>query len=207
MSIWLNPFIWLIEKTLNPLITSDTHTAYLAKQLANKRIAFICQDPNLILQVDINHQGKLRLFSDTQDQAQDLTLSGSLQQWIKQANAVEQNHLIVDIEGDVQLAAKLHQLMQTFDIDWGALLEPYIGSSFSQLSHLGLKGIHQQTIKFIQNIKRSSTEYLHYESDISVSANEAEYFYTQVDELNQRIDRLSARLQRLTTSQHNSSSN
>lgn len=197
MSIWLNPIVWFVEKTLNPLLQSEQKNRHLIDQLKGKRIAFRCTDPELIMVMDITQNGELHLFSDKETPAIDLELSGTRQQWITQATSVNETQLLVTMKGDVQIAAKLHELLQSFDIDWGALFEPYVGSQVSQVTHMLLKGFHKQSVRFLNTLKQSSKEYIQHEGDISVSPNEAEYFYSQVDTLNAKAERLLARANRL----------
>lgn len=197
MSIWLNPLVWFVEKTLNPLLQSEQKNRHLIEQLKGKRIVFSCIDPELNLVMDITHDGKAHLFSDPEVTNFDLELSGTKQQWITQAISVNESQLLVNMKGDVQIAAKLHELVQSFDIDWGALLEPYVGNQASQISHMLLKGVHKQSARFLKTLTQSSKEYIQHEADVSVSANEAEYFYSQIDNLNAKAERLLARANRI----------
>ncbi|MDY7024934.1 MAG: SCP2 sterol-binding domain-containing protein [Pseudomonadota bacterium] len=196
----LNSLLPSIERAINPMLLSDPVNRAHLQTLAGKRLRFLCTEPELSLTIDVNPEG-LHLFSDHSARQQaDLTLSGDMAQWRAQLNA-EPNKMAVAIDGDVQLAAKLLQLIEDLHIDWGALLEPKVGRTASQLFQLSAERIQHQGQVFLSSLKRNLSDFLLYESQLTVSQSEAKAFYQDVDSLRQSADRLEAKIKHFAKTQ------
>lgn len=199
----LNNFLAVAEKALNPVLKSDPVNLAHLKGLENKRLQLICTEPEFNVTADFSAQS-IRLFSDpTAPQNPDILLKGDKQQWLEQMQG-DDNQMSVEVQGDVQLAAKLHAFMSEATIDFGALVEPLLGKTIAGFFSHGANEV-VSTAKTVQaSLKRNLADFLKYESDLTVSPEQADHFYNEVDELRNSTDRLEARLTQLKTKFANS---
>lgn len=106
----------------------------------------------------------------------------------------------IEVSGDTMLAAHLQKLLRELDIDWEDQLAPIMGNLASHQSARAMRGARDWSRKSGEQLQETLREYLQEELRILPDHEEAEVFGDRVDELRLRIDRLAARLQRLTSS-------
>lgn len=103
----------------------------------------------------------------------------------------------LQLQGNSQLLLELQAIMNTLELDWESRLADVLGDIPAHL--IGRSGRHfwqftqQSGQKFQQHLK----EFIVEEARLLPSQREAEGFYQQINELQYRCDRLTARLEKV----------
>ena len=103
----------------------------------------------------------------------------------------------VALAGDTHLVQALFETLRGLDFDWEYYMESVTGSVLTQQMSKAVDSMRQWSGEFTNSMRDNLQEYLHEESGLLPQRSELEEFYSGVDELRLRLDRLEARLQRL----------
>jgi ubiquinone biosynthesis protein UbiJ len=101
------------------------------------------------------------------------------------------------LAGDTHLVQALFETLRNLDFDWEYYMESVTGGVLTHQLSKAVDSARQWSGEFTDSMRSNFQEYLHEESGLLPQQSELEEFYTGVDELRLRIDRLEARLQRL----------
>ena len=113
-------------------------------------------------------------------------------------NPSSNTSLGIEIEGDLQFANRLSRVLSAMDIDWKQILSQLTGDYPAR----HIVGLLQSLATGFEKSRRSAAENLKYivreRQDLVVSAQEAEVFYQQVDQLFARTQMLERRISQLS---------
>lgn len=189
----------LAEESINRLLARDPVTLDRLAGLGGKVIAVQLSIPALSLYLLPNSEG-LQIQSVYEGTA-DVTLSGGPSDFIRLLTSREKNDALfgngVGVSGDSGLATRLQQILADTHIDWEGMLGDLIGDlpahQASNLLRWKFDSYRRTGSSFIHNLE----EYLTEEARMLPTAPEVNGFLQDVDQLRERLDRLSARVQAL----------
>jgi len=101
------------------------------------------------------------------------------------------------LAGDTHLIQALFETLRNLDFDWEYYMESVTGGVLTHQLSKAVDSARQWSGEFSDSMRSNLQEYLHEESRLLPQQTEMEEFYSGVDELRLRLDRLEARLQRL----------
>ena len=101
------------------------------------------------------------------------------------------------LAGDTHLIQALFEILRNLDIDWEYYMESVTGGVLTNQFSKAVDSAREWSGEFTDSMRSNLQEYLYEESGLLPQQSELEEFYTGVDELRLRLDRLEARLQRL----------
>lgn len=105
----------------------------------------------------------------------------------------------IQISGDLQVGQKIKQIFDSMQVDWEGHLAHFTGDVVAhQIGRVFRKG-RQIKKDYMDSLKKSSQEYLKHEVNAVVSKEEMDRFYSDVDDLRLRTERLSAHVHSLMT--------
>ncbi len=103
----------------------------------------------------------------------------------------------LEIGGDSAPLIRLQQILSQLDVDWEAPLVDTLGDvAGHQLAQM-LRGAFSWGRQASDSLLRQLGEYIHEEGRLSPPRLELEDFYSDVAQLNQRVERLQSRIERL----------
>ncbi len=192
MSSLLKP----IEKVLNTALSQDIETQSKLDQFDQRCIAVNISDLNKTIVVLFNHR-QLELSNDSQYTA-DLTITGKAFTLAKLSNDPESLFSAdIDINGDVQFAKQLRDLLEGFDFDWEAQLARLTGNTLAfPLAH-AIRQAGSWVKNSHQSLQYSLAEYLKEEALLLPDKSQIKQYMSQIDTLRADFDRLEARINRL----------
>jgi len=139
------------------------------------------------------------------DSEPDAVLTGTLSDFLALARADDKaNTLInsnIDMDGDSEFALRLTRVAQNLDIDWEALVSPFTGGLLAHQLGKGLRGLLSWGKDTSATYRTAVKDYLQDEIQAVTPEPLIRQFADDVDELKLATDRLSARIDRLMTSQ------
>ena len=104
----------------------------------------------------------------------------------------------VEITGDTRLGHQFKQAFSEMDIDWSEPLAELVGDGVAyQLQQAGKK-IFSWGKQSVESVSLSTSEYLQEESRDVVTETELEIFNQNVDKVRNDVDRLEAKIKKLT---------
>ncbi|MGC7837545.1 ubiquinone biosynthesis accessory factor UbiJ [Pseudomonas wayambapalatensis] len=189
-----------VEHGLNRVLRMDSTALPRLGALEGKVIAIDCRQPALQLFILPDQEG-LMLAAHWEGEV-DCTLrapAGSLAQlaFAKDKNAVLHSPQ-VELHGDSAVLLDLVGVLQDLELDWEYELSRWLGPVPTALiaGHLRLRArwTRQGLSRFSQNL----SEYLAEESRTLVGQREAEAAFSELDALKVDIERLEARIRRLS---------
>ncbi len=190
-------FVNKAEKLLNRYLSGDVEKAQLLYQHAGKTM---CIDTQLITAVTMKiHADHVQLITADMTEA-DVTVSGNplalMQMLLSDAATLPKE---VTVKGDVALAQEIKHAMREIDLDWEEYLSKFLGDP---LAHGLMKKLHKVKKwkkKVKASVARSTREYLQEETQCLPQKHEVHSFVQAVDELRDHVERLQARMERLSS--------
>lgn len=184
----------ILTQAINQGITLMPELAPHLKPLRHKTVALHILGLDLILYFTF-HEDNVEVSKKT-DRTPATTLSGypfSLLAMIKRKHVIGSG---ITINGEVELAEALKNLLSHLDIDWEEQLSRLTGDVMAHhLANAGRK-IFSSLNDTKKSLSANVSEYLIEEKNIIVSKAELELFYDEVDTLNLSIERLHAKLKK-----------
>ncbi len=104
----------------------------------------------------------------------------------------------IELTGDSGPLMDLQRIIQSLDMDWEAPLVDTLGDVAGHQLAQGLRGLFSWGQQARSSLERQLEEFIHEEARLSPSRREVEDFFEDIELLNQRVDRLQARIKRLT---------
>jgi ubiquinone biosynthesis protein UbiJ len=190
-----------LEATLNRALALDPDTRDGLRALDGRSVALHVATPRLALQVTVAGE-RLRVGPVADGADADLsvrsTLGGLIAQlpFFRNDNAPPVGKL--RIEGDADLARRLQRLAERFDPDWQqpftAVFGDIIGVQIANALRTGLRQMREAGGSFAT----SAAEYVTEESRDVVGRDELNAFHDDVDTLRDDVERVAARVARLS---------
>jgi len=192
LSIALKP----IELALNTALAQDPETKAKLDQFEARCIAIKINDVNQTIAMTVK-QRQLYL-STTPDHAVDLTISSNALTLAKLGSDPESLFSAdIDINGDVQFAKQLRDLLDGFDFDWEAQLARLTGDTLAYPIAHGIRQITSWAKTTHISTQQNIAEYLREESQILPDKSQIKAYMHDIDTLRADFDRLEARIKRL----------
>jgi len=192
LSLLLKP----IELALNTALAQDPETKSKLTQFDNRTIAININDFNYTIAVEFNQQ-QLKLSSNNDIDA-DLTISSKAMTLAKLGSDPESLFSAdVDINGDVQFAKQLRDLLEGFDFDWEAQLAKVTGDALAYPIAHGIRKTASWLKNSHQSLQLTTAEYLKEEARILPDKSQINDYMVDIDKLRADMDRLEARINRL----------
>ena len=188
-----------LEQGLSRLLALDPETAAALRPLEGRRIGLALEAPPVALDIRVE-DGALRVGPPTvePDLGIRATLAGVLSQlpFLRAPGAPPVGK--VRIAGDAELARQVQRLAARFDPDWerpfAERLGPVAGPQVARVLREALAA----GAGLARGLARDAAEYVTEESRDVVGKDELEAFHADVDALNDRVERLAARVARVT---------
>lgn len=206
------PFNWkplagrTLEAALNRVMSLDEDTRAALQPLDGRRVVIQLESPALALQVKVEGE-QLRVGPVAAEETPDLSLRSTLGGVLSQLPALigmtpSDNSAApigsLRIEGDAELARRLQTLARGFDPDWQRPFAAVFGDVLGvQIADACLAALSQASV-LASNGAEVAAEYLTEESRDIVSKAELEAFHDDVDILRDDVERLAARIARLS---------
>ena len=192
MSSLLKP----IELVLNTALAQDVETKAKLEQFDQRCIAITISDLNKTINASVVQQ-QLHLSLNS-DQSADLTITGKALTLVKLGSDPESLFSAdIDINGNVQFAKQLRDLLEGFDFDWEAQLARFTGDSLAYPIAHGIRKVAIWAKNTHNSLQESTAEYLKEEVRILPDKSHINDYMAEIDRLRANSDRLEARIQRL----------
>ena len=195
--------LWPAEKFINHLIQSDFHVEKQFSNLAGKSLEINTSSPSMRLIVQFDCR-EIRLVEadENQPEAQaDLKVSGDCDQLLKMLfNRGEGTSFNpkINLAGDAILAQELQEALLAIDIDWLRSLAPWLGHiAANQVAKNGQKAVDWGN-RFRESVSRNFHDYKEEETELFPQIRALDRFKHDLDLLKLRVDRVMARVQRLS---------
>lgn len=179
-----------LEIAFNRLLALDPPTRERLAALAGQVIAIEVPALGLMLAVAPHAEG-VQLLSPPPQEA-DAHIRGRLADLLQAQRGGGMGAL--DIEGDKHLASAFATALRGARIDWAELLAPWLGDIAAERGMQALASLTGALREGAESVLRSGAEFLSYEREALVSANEWDSFRAELRELHEAIGALERRL-------------
>lgn len=185
-----------IEEACNKLLQRDPVTLKHLERLSGKVICVQLNTPALTAYILPNTDG-LQIQSVYQDDA-DVTLSGNLLDFVTLISSETKSDAMfgktIQVIGDSALATRFQEILQETKIDWEEMLAGIIG----ELPAHQLALYASWKLSWYKNTGNSLLlnldEYLKEEVRLIPTRPEVDNFYSEIDALKERVERLNAKI-------------
>lgn len=186
-----------MQAGINRVLSYDIETRGALAQLEGKIIALEITGPGIRVYLQPEHMGVI--LSREQPGPVDVSICGRpaalLGMVMRRDESRSQGH--VEIRGDIHLAQRLQQIMQSLDIDWEEFVATYTGDMAAH--HIGRigRGMGRYLNMVGRRLAVQFSEYVHYEQNMLPLRAEIDQFINEVDSLRDDVERLQQRLKRV----------
>ncbi|MFT5887445.1 MAG: ubiquinone biosynthesis protein UbiJ [Zhongshania sp.] len=187
-----------LENLINKALQLDASTSHKLQSLDGNRFALELKDPDLTISIAILGR-RLRLLGHHKDTVS-TRLSGRWSEFAKVAAATDAAAALINgdinISGDTGPLLELRSILAALDIDWEQPLAEAFGDVAAHQVGSGLRAGQRWLNSTRKNLHRQFSEYLMEESQLVPHPCQAEDFYSEVEELRARSERLEAKIRR-----------
>lgn len=190
----------MLEQAVNAAIVLDPKTVSRLARLEGKVIAIELSGTGITLTLQPTIEGKLRLMGDYDGEV-DTTLRGAPFALLRMSSGRTGEGLFrggVDIDGDVELGTQIQRIFEQLDIDWEEHLSRLTGDIIAHQIGNTVRGLFAWGERTAEHLGRDTADYLQEERDVLPVDWEVEEFIKGVDTLRSGVDRIEARIKRLT---------
>lgn len=189
-----------LEFSVNQALKLDPGTANKLADLEGHVFHLHCSAPEVSLYL-IPGNDEVRLCGFFDGEA-GTTLTGSAGEFAKLATSADPANALINgelaLHGDSHALIQLQQIGKQLDIDWEAPLAQLFGDVVGHQLGRGLRKGFGFARQALGSLKRQVDEYIVEESDLLAPRWQVERFYSEVDQLSLRAERLEARLHKLS---------
>ena len=189
----------VLQEGLNRALRLDPASREKLQALEGRRIEAHLQSPDIALAIDVR-EGLLQVGPVDAAREADVSIKSKLSGLLQSLPVFAQGRTVVGamrINGDVELARVLQDLLKNYDPDWEApfvtAFGPVLGPQAAKILREGFR--HARV--GVAGLARSGAEYATEEARVVVGKAELADFHAEVDRLRQRADRLQARAEQL----------
>lgn len=196
----LAPLGRALEVVINRALALDPETSERLAALNGRRIELHLQAPKLAMSVTVDGQ-KLRVGPAQPDGEPDLSLratAGALMSMLLPDSARSVPVGALKISGDAELAQRVQRLLRDFSPDLDAALAGVFGDIIGVQIERALRSAFASVSAGAKRFAQDSADYLTEERRDVVSKVEQAIFFDEVDDLRDGVDRLAARVERLS---------
>ncbi len=192
------------EELANKLIHRDPTTLQRLSTLSGKVIQVALTLPQLNLFL-LPHADGIQIQSVYHD-SPDAILSGSATDFLTLLRSKDKSDVMfgktIQISGDSALATRFQEMIADAQIDWEMMLGDIIGDLPAHQLALYTAWKAQWYKSTANNLLLNLDEYLKEEVRFIPTRPEVEAFYSGIDDLQERVERLAAKIASRTTSTH-----
>ncbi|PHS24193.1 MAG: hypothetical protein COA83_08410 [Methylophaga sp.] len=193
MSVFLKP----LELALNKALDQDLETKAKLNQFEQRSIAINIKDLNQLITMTVIDL-QIQLPANT-DKVADLTITGNAMTLAKLGSDPDSLFSAeIDINGDVQFAKQLRDLLDGFDFDWEAQLAKVTGDTLAYPIAHGIRQFTGWVKNTHQSMQQNTAEYLREEARLLPDKSQTNEYMADIDTLRADLDRLEARIDRLS---------
>jgi len=189
-----------IETALNQYIALDPQGLELFRKIQGKVIAIELSGLNMTLFFIPSHD-QIHVMSNF-DGDVDARLRGAPASLLRMGLSTHAESQLfsgdIEISGDTELAQSFQQALDQLDIDWEEHLSHITGDVIAHQIGRGIREMMQWGQQAQDSFVQDSAEYLVEESNLVPTVREVEQFNRSVDNVRNDIERLQARIQRLS---------
>ncbi|WP_339669251.1 SCP2 sterol-binding domain-containing protein [Dasania marina] len=189
-----------LEAAINQALTLDPATQAKLSQLHGHVFQLQLTSPELSFYC-IPGDKELRLCGIYEGDA-DTKLSGSASEFFKLATASDPANALIngklELHGDSNALITLQKIGQQLELDWEAPIVNVFGDVAGHMLANNLRKGFSFASQALKSFKRQSEEYIKEESDLLPPRWQVEQFYSEVENLQLRTERLAARINKLT---------
>ncbi|WP_256576649.1 ubiquinone biosynthesis accessory factor UbiJ [Pseudomonas nitroreducens] len=200
MTLLLQAALASAEATVNRVLRLDGVALKRLGRLAGKVLEVDCQAPALTLFILPDADG-LHLAAHHEAQA-DCTLVAPAGSLLQLALAKDKTRVLhspeVAMGGDSAMLLELADILQSLELDWEYEVSRWLGPVPAHLLGARLRGGMAWAGDSLESLRLSLADYLAEESRSLVGQHEAEARFAELDQLKMSLDRLDARITRLT---------
>lgn len=190
-----------VEAGLNRALRLDGTALPRLQALAGKVIAVQCQSPALELFILPSGDG-LQLAAQWHAPA-DCTLTAPAASLLRLALSREKTAVLhrpeVSLDGDSAVLLQLAGILQDLELDWEYEISRWLGPVATTLLAGHLRSRVNLASHGATSLKQNLADYLAEESRTLVGQREADARFAELDQLKLALDRLEARIERLTS--------
>lgn len=190
-----------VEAGLNRVLRLDATALPRLQKLAGKVIAVHAQSPAFDLYLLPGADG-LQLAAQWQAEA-DCTLEAPASSLLRLALSADKTAVLhapeLSLSGDSAALLELAGILQDLELDWEYELSRWLGPLASTLLAGHLRSRAGLASGAASSLRQDLADYLSEESRSLVGQREAETRFTELDHLKLALDRLEARIERLTS--------
>lgn len=190
-----------IEQAINGLLAIDPIRKERLARLHGKRIALDVRDWNITLIFVPDANGDIQLFSGNVDDA-DGWIRGAPFDFAETAMQERKEDQVfkgkIELGGDTHLAQTFSTILSELDPDWEELLSSLAGDATAHQIGNAFRAMFKWGERNTRVLQADLGEYLTEESRLLPTAFEFEEWREQVENLRDDVERLAARLDRLS---------
>lgn len=189
-----------LEQALNAALALDPQTGKRLARLQGRLIAVELRGTGITLTLQPTSEGKLRLMGD-HDGEVDTTLRGAPFALLRMSSGRTGEGMFsgeVEIDGDVELGQQIQRVFEKLDIDWEEHLSRLTGDIVAHQIGNSVRGLFTWGRRATEHLGMNTADYLQEESDTLPVDWEVEEFIQGVDTLRSDVDRIEARVKRLS---------
>ena len=190
-----------VEAGLNRALRLDGTALQRLQALSGKVIAMQCQNPALELFIMPSGDG-LQLAAQWHAPA-DCTLTAPAASLVRLALSREKTAILhrpeVSLDGDSAVLLQLAGILQDLELDWEYEISRWLGPVATTLLAGHLRSRVNLASHGAASLKQNLADYLAEESRTLVGQREADARFAELDQLKLALDRLEARIERLTS--------
>lgn len=189
-----------VELGLNRVLALDSTALPRLARLSGQVIALDCTAPALQLFILPSGEG-LQLAGQWAGEA-DCRLRAPATSLLRLATGKDKTAVLhspeVELDGDSAALLELAGILQDLELDWEYELSRWLGPVASQLLGSHIRSRANWTSQTLDSLRLNLADYLSEESRSLVGQREADARFAELDRLKLDLDRLDARIERLT---------
>lgn len=189
-----------IETVITKAVKLSPGTQNRLKQLHPLTIETHCTQPALKIFVSVEEDGGVQIASYRETKAT-ISIEGTWLDFSRVATASDPAAALINgdvkISGDTALLMQLQTIVGDLDIDWEAPIVDAIGPVFGHQLAEVIRAITTASGTTHRRMKRQLSEFILEEARLSPPKPELDSFFTAVDDLVLRADRIESRLKRI----------
>lgn len=195
-----NPLLARVSRVVNQAIAGDEKTAFRLRELGDCAIRFQLRRADTSILIHVS-DGKIALSNNREAQA-NVVLTGDISNFIAMAKSQRDGGVLaagqLDIQGDLASAQRIQTLIASTSFDIERLISRVVGPVLARQIGRGARGAFAWVRNSHAAFEADLEEYLHFEARVLPTQPELEQFIHASSELATDIERLSARVARLS---------